>query len=507
MSVVLLLLATLSIWDYPARHPTHEQLRRQFIVATQKGDVKTMEASCRKGVELLPDDPTWHYNLACALAYAEGKEASAFDELEMAIDLGFRNKAVIAADADLKRLSTHPRYKELLEYAEEMQDRPLVTGPLATIDATGPFGQMITLGEESLGWDFDVGCFVAKMRLSGGAAGRNAGDLYMNRDGGHAMICVTNHPGLTPVRLSKEGRARHLDMSVPNVLFPYPVFGNASLALAQGPFRRSVSRAMMTTESIALGRMVKYYLSNQIWAFPSVNDTAPVGTNGDLFASITPCWMTTAGRSWSDLPYVDAALLASRALQPSVKSNLVSRGLLAPTILTLIRKSLKGVRTEDDYLTAKAHPTALPPGGVERNRLVAQALNLTVETTPPLVSIAVRLKSPELPSARSELTYASSFAWAFVLRADDEIREFLVEARGADEFAFVQTHGTKVEVKIERLKPNVAKVTVDRRGLSPVNRVDLTVVGRNKGTGWGAPSYVSIARMEASSPLSDPVLK
>ena len=57
-----------------------------------------------------------------------------------------------------------------------------------------------------------------------------------------------------------------------------------------------------------------------------------------------------------------------------------------------------------------------------------------------------------------------------------------------------------------RLAPSVAQVTIDRRGLSPTNRVDITVVGRNPGTGWGAPSYVSFARMDPSAPYSDPVL-
>lgn len=49
-------------------------------------------------------------------------------------------------------------------------------------------------------------------------------------------------------------------------------------------------------------------------------------------------------------------------------------------------------------------------------------------------------------------------------------------------------------------------MTVDRNGLSPTNRVDIAVVGRNKGTGWGAPSYLSIARMDESAPYSDPIL-
>ena len=111
-------------------------------------------------------------------------------------------------------------------------------------------------------------------------------------------------------------------------------------------------------------------------------------------------------------------------------------------------------------------------------------------------------RSPVAP----ELTYASAFAWAFVLRADDEDREFVIRAQGAEEYAFVQTHGEGVGVKIERTGPDAAKVSINRRGMSPTNRVDIMVCGRNAGTGWGAPSYVSFARMDASAPYSDPAL-
>ena len=501
-----LVLALLSIWDYPSRFPMHDRLRRQFIAAVKEGDTSTMEETCRKGVKLLPDDPTWHFNLACSLAYFAKREDEAFDELETAIDLGFRDRKQIEGDADLKRLSKLPRYKELLEYADFMKDRPMMSGPLSAIAAAGVFGKPVVLGEQNLGWDFDTGRFVAKLKLVAGSSGGNVGDLYMNRDGRHSVLNLKDFPGVTPVMLDAMGRTNRMDMSFPNMLFPYPVFGNASLAMTQGPYWRSLPRAMMTSESMLLGRMARLYLSNQTWVFPSHVDTAPVGTNGDVFASIAPYWMVAAGRSWSDQPCLRAALEASRSLNPQVKSEIVKRGLLAPTIQALIRKSLKGVTNEVDYLSAKAHPTALPPGGIDTARLKAAAKAMTVGTIPPLAVVSVTTPPLKQKLVTPELTYASAFAWAFVLRSDDEVREFFISAKGAEEYEFVKTHGAGVDVKIERMKPDAAKVTIDRRGMSPTNRVDITVVGRNSGTGWGAPSYVSFARMDPSAPYSDPVL-
>ena len=93
------------------------------------------------------------------------------------------------------------------------------------------------------------------------------------------------------------------------------------------------------------------------------------------------------------------------------------------------------------------------------------------------------------------------------MRAHGAVRVFTVTARGADEFAFVQTHGHDGDVKIERLAPDTAKVTVVCDRLSPTNRVDIMVCGRNADTGWGAPSYLSVTRTDFAAPYCDPALK
>ena len=499
-------LAVLSIWDYPARYPAHRQLVQQFMLATKESAWAKREAICRKGAELLPDDPTWHYNLACSLALIPKRGGEAMDELELAIDLGFRDRAAIERDSDFKPLAKERRFLELLEYVDFMKTRPLLSGPMATVDATGAFGRSIALGEQNLGWDFDIGCFVAKMRMDKGTGGANEGDLYMNRDGLHSHLGRQEFPGLTWVSLDSAGTNRQMHLDVPNMQFPYPLFGNCSRAFTFGEYWRSIPRMLLTAEARQLEKMMKLYLSNQTWVFPSNADTAPVGTNGDVFASIAPYWITTAGRSWSDLPYLRAALTASGRLRAPVKEEIVRRGLLAPTIQTLIRKSLLVVSNETDYLSFRAHPTALPPDGVDMKRLGDAAAALTGESVPPLASVLVKPDRIGRVGNLFELTYGSAFAWAFVLRTDEPKREFVIAAKGAAEYAFVQTHGQGVDVTIERLKPDLAKVTVGLRGLSPTNRVDIAVCGRNPGTGWGAPSYVCFSRTDPTAAYFDPCL-
>lgn len=508
-AALALLLASLSVWDYPARQLRHEELYRQFVAAVSVGDASKMEKACRQGTELLPDDPVWRYNLACSIAHFESRRDEAFDELERAIDCGFRDVEAIEKDGDLRPLAKSPRYSQLLEYAAEMRTRPLLFGPMATVPATCAAGGSVALGEQNLTWDFAFGSFVADLRIAAptnAAAPGNAGDVYMNRDGGHSAVAAESFPGLSVVTLDQEGRSRQLDLNVPNILFPCPTFGNSSRAFIGSPLWRSIPRSLLTADTHGLRRMVSYYLSNQTWVFPANADTPPVGTNGDVFASIAPYWITTAGRSYSDLPYLRAALEASRSFRPEVKTALVGSGMLAPTIQTLIRKSLPGVADEDAYLTPAAHPTAFPAGGANAGRVSAAAAAMTTNSIPPLVAVVVR-PTPTPASARvAELTYRTAFAWAFVLRTDDASRVFEISAQGASEYAFVQTHGPSKGVVVQRVGDGAARVIVAPSALSPTNRVDVTVCGRNPGTGWGAPSYVSFARMDPSAPYSDPVL-
>lgn len=506
MNFLAVILSILTIWDYPPRQLEHERLRGQFVQALRIGDTTTMEETCRKGVELLPDDPTWHYNLACSLAYFPKRSEEALDELRLAIELGFRRPDEIAADTDLKRLKGERRFAELVEFARQQQSAPILDGPLATVDATGVFGSLVMLGAQNLIWDFDRGLFDARLRLAVNFELPWTGELYMNRDSGHSRFKLSEFPGLTEVKFDSEGRRRKLDQDIPNICFPYPTFGNSSMAFTKGDYWRSIPRALMTTEAYRLKVMEKLYLSNQFWVFPSNADTPPIGKHGDVFPSIAPYWLTTAGRSWSDLPYLKAALKASAALRPEVKREIVRRRLLVPTLQTLMRKSLKTVKSEADYLSPAAHPTAMPPDGLDVARLVESAKKLTIAEIPPLAVVSAELEAPSAPVVWPELTYQTAFAMAYVLRSDDVKRVFTIRALGAREYEFVQTHGENVEVKIERIKPNEARVTIDRTNLSPTNRVDIAVFGRNPGTSWGAPSYISISRMDPSAPYSDPAL-
>ncbi len=502
-----LLLAVLSVWDYPARQPRHESLRAQFLAANQKGDLPARVAACRKGVDLLPEDPTWNYNLACSLAL-DGKTSEALDALERAIDLGFRNADMIAGDGDFVKIAGMPRFKELVEDARRSVNRPVLFGPGAVIPATGLAGKSLVLGAHNLVWDLDAGCFDAKINLlpSGGIFD---GFLYMNRDQRHSLLTVTNYPGLTPIVLDQDGRTRGFDLDFPNMNFQLPLFGNCSRGLVTGPYWRSIPRAMMTMESRKMPLFHRFYRSNQVWVFPAVYDYDFVSTNafGDVFTSVTPYWITTQGRSWSDQYYLRAALDATRALTPATRKDILSRGLLAPTLQMLLRKSLLTVKSDTDYLTAKAHPTAFPPNGLDLARLTKMAATLTPEAIPPVATIAgVRVGKSESPSTVPEISYLSPCAWSFILRSPDANRSFIVQVSGGKDYAFAAVQDARGAATVTKIAPDVARVTIDRTKLSFTNRVDVAVFARNPKTDWGAPAFISFAIVDPTAPYADPVL-
>lgn len=503
------LLAVMSVLEYPARQPEHERLRAQFIEALRAGDTETMRETCEKGVTLLPDDPTWRYNLACSLAYYKDQER-ALDELEKAIDLGFRDAEQILGDRDLRRLSGNKRFSELVEEARRLKGKPLLMGPLAATPATGIFGESVAVGEQNLAWDFDSGCFDVRMNLAAASSGGNTGDLYVNRDAGHSLPVVTNWPGLTPVRFDSHLRETGLTLDFPNMLFPYPVFGNCSRALTTGPYWRSIPRALMTTESHRLKAMHKLYLSNQTWCFP-VTDDYSFATNkfGDVFFSVTPYWIATQGISWSDQYYLRAALEISRSLPAATKREAVRRKILAPTIQYILRRSLRTCREDEDYLTSKAHPTCFPPNGIDRERMKKLASSLKTSQLPPVASIiGVEPDGVRYNGALPELTYLTPCAWAFVLRANETRRSFSLKAvaPGANELTFAIVHDENGAASLERLSADTARITLDKSLMTPTNRVDLAVFARTAKSSWGAPSFISFAVANHSVPYSDPVL-
>lgn len=496
MMIKLLLICVLSLWDYPARQPRHEILKAEFISAMRSGDTVKMISASRQGANLFPQDPTWAFNKACALAYKKNQE-EAYLALEKAIDLGFRDVNQIKNDSDLKRLKDKRRFNELLEYAESKKGSLILVGPLASVPSMATVGSEAVVGAQNLGWDFENGCYDVKVKLSGAGYGGNNFDLYMNRDGFHSRLDKAKFPGLTEVKLDSEGQKRRAALDAPNMKFPYPVFGNCSRALVTTKFWRSLPRALTTINLKKLPLMERFYLSNQFWVYPANADYPPVGTNGNCFLSVTPYWIVTQGASWTDKYYLSAALEVSRSLKAEVKMSAVSKGLLPSLIQMIIRRSLLSVADENDYFTGAAHPTCFPPQGLNMEKL--KSLSASITDVPPVATLAVSLSKRD---SGMKCLYANRLAAAFILPDDDCAEELYIQATGGDQVRFEVVHGDADKVQIVKISDNVAKVTINSKDLA--SRIDIAAFAKNRTSQWGAPSFVCFAKKTNASGYADP---
>ena len=528
------------VFDMPQLFPQHRQLQQQFIQAFRAGKTAEMEEICREGVALLPQDPTWQYNLACALAYRADK-TDALAALDKAILLGFRDSKAIAEDNDLKSLAVLPAFKALVRKAEELQGTP-VEGVVQVAPTTGVMGLPLEIHATNTTWEFNAGCFQTFFRLvrpdaqktaesadayqgpareaiSGwlreNQASGNFGDLYLNRDDGHSVLEVGQFPGLTPLVYGAEARRKNLHTGLPNGLFEFPVIGNASVAIAAGPFWRSLPRAILTDPVQPL-LAFQFAMDNQCWFYPSHRDYLP--ETGDLFPANVPYYVVSLGSSYTDKPFMAAFAAALAALRPETKLALVQRKQLAATLQMAFRATQKTVKKPEDYLTGAAHPVVFDAANLDVEAMVNLAHALTPETIPPLVMLRTVSDAKAEPGIdffdlRPEGIFDTPFAIARVVRGvRTRDRTMTIEAiapslpAGQAQFTWTVLQGDAAKITLKPLTPNAARVEITvayhgtyrptradgSQAALPTSRVDIGCFVKS-GDYYSPPSIVSFA--------------
>lgn len=524
-----------NVFLMPRLQDRHVRLTREFRQALQIRDLASMESISRAGTALLPEDPTWRYNLACALALLERNEA-ALDELEQAIELGFRDLAHMQRDTDLEPLRPLPRFTALMQKARDLKETPATDA--ARKRATPIRDGVAWVSNSNTVWNYDVGRFATffsfptnlpavtnpVVNLPGpagnairawfaeGTASGNRGDLYDNRDGGHSRLDLRLFPYMTAVVYDAEARRYGVHHGLSQFLFNGATLGNSSTAMTQGPFWRSNARlALADTRHIAF--LALQYYRNHIYFYPEHRDY-DADHQGDTFAANTPYLVVSQGSSGSDQPFMQAVAATLAAFRPEVKQTLLQTGLLCPTVQWLLRASQTGVTNRAAYLSGATHPPVFDASRLDPLRMVTMAHDLTTNALPPLV--AIRMIEETTPPAGSNLVdhvgvetlFDSPACIARVVRSLTYRRRMVVSAvdsrdmRGRDlTWHWVLLRGDPAKVTIRPLDAagQRAEIQVDYHGRFPVapdsalsgSRVDVGVFADN-GTHLSAPAFVSL---------------
>jgi len=503
-------------YDKIVQHPTMVQLRVRMAIAVKRNDKKAMGEVCAAALKIDPTDAVWQYNYACALAGGADSKA-ALDALEQAIKLGFRDDKKIAGDTDFAKVNKLPRFKELVKLAKDTAADPIPGVPTPQfIEAKA--GRGVRMTESNLVWNADLGMYQALVKYDK--------DIYVNRDNGHSTLPFNKYPGMARVDLPKGAKQNWVNTGLPNTLYGgVPVFGNVSQGYHEEPVRRSMLRAAMTgiyNGEYPFKRLAACYLDNQVWAIPAVWDFPgrdyygkPVGQGGDIYyPAQCPYAVTSVGASCTDLPFLNAILNARGKMHKDTLKAMREKHLVGPTTQWLLRRSHKLVKTPDDYLTYKAHPTAYNILDLDTNAMNKAAAALKPDAIPPVVllqmvntkvdPVPVFVPGRDYPDVQPEPLYFTPCAIAIVLRAEQGKREFCFAAGVAKEFmkgveyTWKVVNGDPDRVKVrgfsEKETPakGFARVTVDRIGMT--NRIDLACFARVKGkTDWGAPSFISFS--------------
>lgn len=212
-----------------------------------------------------------------------------------------------------------------------------------------------------------------------------SGIVYDNRDRGHSVLDPKVFPGLARLQYAANLAARELDVGLAGrTLIPAVVLGNSSMAMRQGPLRRSLPRLAMTNPFWREVTPV-LYANNHIYVYPEHRDY----DSADLLPINWPYMIISEGSSGSDKAFLGAVAMTLAAFPTDTFAEMRKQGLVAPTIQMILRRNLSSVTSREDYLSGAAHPPVFNGKQIRAGRMVGQAAEMRPAEIPPLVRLRV----------------------------------------------------------------------------------------------------------------------
>ncbi len=357
--------------------------------------------------------------------------------------------------------------------------------------------------------DDEVARLLNEWHAAGRAAG-HAGVTYDNRDGSHSPLNLNRWPQITVHEYSEADQQARRHLGPAAELRPGIVIGNASMA-APAEQGGSLGR-MYYTQTDGLRFLEAQYFSNNLYIYPEHRDHDP--GLGDLYPTNTPYIVISQGSSGSDRPFMEAWVATVAAFQPEIRQALAQPGVLMPVMQYLFRRNLKGIESDDDYLSPRAHPVVYEGDWVDAGRMVRMAQEMDQSRIPPIVRLSVLDETR--PEANREFFEPARFAdeelatqnslVARIWRGTGGTRQMTVsaaesvDARGQPltfRWQVLQGDPGLVEIEPQGLGDR-ARITWRWQGQRPSvvypdrmsGRVDIGVFAFN-GRTWSAPAMIT----------------
>jgi hypothetical protein len=348
-----------------------------------------------------------------------------------------------------------------------------------------------------------------------GTAAGNAGDFYDNRDRDHAAIQMSLYPQLQRVAYTAKQKAKNEDYALFLGVLPHVAFGNSSTA--SQPERGGCNPRHAMVKKGSMAKLYKQYRGNNLYVYPAHHDYLPghngQGFYGDLLPINSLYTLLSKGSSGSDIPFLNAFIHTTAAFQPETKKILLKKGLLIPTLQSILRTSNTQVIKPEDYFTGKANPAVFRGDQINELKMVTAAHAMTPKDIVPLPMIKVikedrirpGINAPE--NTPSEKLCDTPCVIGRVFRRWDRTMRMTVSASGSYDwmhrpliYRWTLLQGDPKLVTIEPSKDgSTAKLAINWHDRFPVedgstietNRVDIGVFA-STGEGWSAPAMISV---------------
>ncbi len=512
-------------------------LQQQLLVAFSQQKYQVAEHIAQTLLALQPESFASHYNLACAQARFNKPDA-ALDNLRKAIELGFRSPQQLQQDNDLASLRELTGWQQLLQQAALPAAAPQVRRPTPAAITNG----VAMVSQDNTVWSptltqlqvyFEppetttapdtvatgkdaVAQQLNEWYAAGTAAGLNS-ILYDNHDRDHSNMNYARFPQLTRIEYSPAAAAEKLSNGLQHHLyFSRTTLGNSSTSLVGGAFWRSQPRfAYTNTRNAEL--LAFQYFRNHLYVYPEHRDYDPgkngAGGYGDIYPANTPYVVISQGSSGSDRVFLDAIASTLAAFHPDVLNTLQANGTVFPCVQMILRRCLKSVKTDKDYLSGIAHPPVFDGQQLDPLRMIQMAHSITPGTMPPLAVLKVQQETNAVVGkdyfdiADREILFTTPAAIARVCRNVNGPAVITIDAsqslRKADvhlkwHWQILQGDPARISITPQNADSSVATISVKHHTRRPIrdgskmesSRVDIGVFVSN-GTYFSPPAIVS----------------